>query len=241
MREAGEDIDAVLYAHPAETGRGLADIKNVVRGVLDVTLTVEGWRGEQLEIGLPDSSLWSEAGNALDVCWRLIERLRQGVLRDVDVNVGTLSAGDRIGSVPDRARAEIRILFDDDTAWEPLLAAMQEEVAAFRATLRRGRGTFDVTLDMPGRRSNAGSVPWDAPTTRVLRAAIEDVTGSAPKSYPNHYGGDIRFPIRLLGAPAFGVGSLGGNFYGPNEWVDLDDLVNLVAVLVTAVSGWASL
>lgn len=117
----------------------------------------------------------------------------------------------------------------------------QAVVAACRAALPTCRGAFEVTLDMPGRRSNAGAAPWTAPTTRVLRDAIEGVNGRAPKSYPNHYGGDIRFPIRLLDAPAFGVGSLGGNFYGPNEWVDVDDLVKLVAVLMITVSGWESL
>ena len=64
----------------------------------------------------------------------------------------------------------------------------------------------------------------------VLRESITDITGIAPKSYPNHYAGDIRYPIRLLGVPAYGIGSLGGNFYGPNEWVDIDDLVKLTAV-----------
>lgn len=241
MQKAGTDIDAVLYAHPAETGRGLTDIKNVVRGVLDVTLTVEGWRGEQLEIGLPDSSLWSEAGDALGACMRLIEHLRNGVLSGADVNVGKLSAGDRIGSVPEDALAEIRILFDDDHSWEDLLAAMQEEVREFEAGQPSGEESFKVALTMPGRRSNAGAVDWDAPSTVVLRDSIEAVTGSAPRSYPNHYGGDIRFPIRILNAPAFGIGSLGGNFYGPDEWVDLDDLVNLVAILMLTVSGWASL
>ena len=82
---------------------------------------------------------------------------------------------------------------------------------------------------------------WDDTWCQVLQHAIEEVTGRAPGSYPNHYGGDIRFPIRLLGKPAFGIGSLAGNFYGPNEWVDIDDLVRLVAVLILTVSRWASI
>ena len=35
------------------------------------------------------------------------------------------------------------------------------------------------------------------------------------------------------------IGSLGGNFYGPNEWVDIDDLAKLTAVLVETVNGWS--
>ena len=45
----------------------------------------------------------------------------------------------------------------------------------------------------------------------------------------------------LLQVPAFGIGSLGGNFYRPNEWVDIDDLVKLVAVSIRTISAWSEL
>lgn len=91
-----------------------------------------------------------------------------------------------------------------------------------------------------GYRTNPGKADWDAPESRILRQSITDITGRAPAAYPNHYAGDIRYPIRLLNVPAYGIGSLGGNFYGPNEWVDLDDLVRLVAVMIQTMSGWAA-
>ncbi len=241
LKNSGDKVDAVLYAHPAETGHGLDDIKHIVRGVLDVTLTVDGWRGEQLEIGLPDSALWSDGGNALETCWTIINHLRDGVLRDSEVNVGRFEAGNRTGSVPDQAHAEIRILFDGEQTWMELMASMQNELDSFSATLPVGGGTFRVSIDSSGMRTNPGAVAWDDPSCRVLRRAIEEVTGKSPASYPNHYGGDIRYPIRLLGTPAFGIGSLAGNFYGPNEWIDIDDLVRLVAVLILSVSGWAAI
>ena len=239
LKDSGDKIDAVLYSHPAETGRGLDDIKHIVRGTLDVTLTVTGWQGEQLEIGLPDSALWADGGNALEVCLQAITHLKNGALLDSDVNVGKLEAGNRTGSVPDRARAEIRILFDGEHTWKELMKSMHSELDSFLATLPRGRGTFRSSIVSSGSRTNPGAVSWNAPQCNVLRRAINEVTGKAPTSYPNHHGGDIRYPIRLLGAPAFGVGSLGGNFYGPNEWVDVDDLVRLVAVLILTISGWA--
>ena len=241
LKNSGEKVDAVLYAHPAETGHGLDDIKHIVRGVLDVTLTVDGWRGEQLEIGLPDSALWVDGGNALEACWQAIIYLKVGVLRGSEVNVGRFEAGDRTGSVPDRARAEIRILFDGKHTWKDLLDSMQSELDSFSAALPRGRGTIRASIDSTGMRCNPGAVSWDSTRCRVLRRAIEEVSGKAPVSYPNHYGGDIRYPIRLLGVPAFGIGSRAGNFYGPNEWVDIDDLVRLVAVLIRTVSGWAAI
>lgn len=238
MQASGESIDALLYLHPAETGRGLADIKHAVRGVLDFELAVEGWEGEPLEIGLPDSALWKDGGDALERLTALIDHLKAGVLSGVDVNVGSLDAGQRPGGVPARARAGIRLLFDGDYHWRGLIQAVRDEVAAYPAAETSGPEAFSVRVDPLGMRSNPGAVPWDAPWTRTLREAIASVTGDAPTSYPNHYGGDIRYPLRLLGAPAFGIGTLGGNFYGPNEWVDVDDLVRLVAATILTLSGW---
>lgn len=238
MRDAGESIDALLYIHPAETGRGLADIKHAVRGALDLTLTVEGWEGERLEIGLPDSALWKEGGDALERLNQFVAHLKQGVFAGVEVNVGRLEAGQRSGGVPARAEAQIRLLFEGDYTWRSLLDAVRSEIAAYPQPDAQTGREFSMRAEPFGTRSNPGAVAWDAPLTQTLRGAIESISGEAPKSYPNHFGGDIRYPLRLLDAPAFGIGSLGGNFYGPNEWVDIDDLVRLVAVVILTLSGW---
>jgi acetylornithine deacetylase/succinyl-diaminopimelate desuccinylase-like protein len=237
LGHAGQAIDALIYAHPAETGRGLRDIKHIVRGVLDLTLTVQGWQGKPLEIGLPDSALWSEGGDALQTCLQAIAHLKDGVLRDAEVNVGKLEAGRTAGAVADHARVELRVLFESRSSWRTLLESARGALDAFAARLPAREQAFRFSLEPGAMRCNAGSSPWDGPYCRIVRAAIEDVTGIAPASYPNPYGGDIRFPLRLLGVPAFGIGSRGGNFYGPDEWVDIDDLVRLVAVIVLALSG----
>ena len=98
---------------------------------------------------------------------------------------------------------------------------------------------YQINVVANGYRTNPGEAKWDDRESQVLRTSISEITGKAPKSYPNHYAGDIRYPIRLLDVPAYGIGSLGGNFYGPNEWVDIDDLVKLTAVLVSTVEGWS--
>jgi acetylornithine deacetylase/succinyl-diaminopimelate desuccinylase-like protein len=240
LKNSGEKIDAVLYSHPAETGHGLNEIKNNSSGVLDVILITKGWRGQPLDIGLPDSALWTDGGNALEVCWKAVNHLKNGVLQGLRVNIGKLKAGNRTGSVPDQARAEIRILFDGDHTWQELLNLMQNELDSFSDTLPRGNGTFRNSIEAKGLLANPGTVAWDHPSCNILRRAIEEIKGIAPVSYPNHLASDIRHPIRTLGVPAFGIGSLGGNFYGPNEWVDIDDLVNLVAVIILTMSGWSS-
>ena len=234
LSKTDHGINAVLYVHPAETGRGLDDIKNAVQGVVDLELTVRGWRSPPMEIGSVDSSDWATGGNALDKCWALIEHLRNNAFRDTEFNLGIMDGGNRVGSVADEASARFRLKFTGDLTWRELF-----ETAS--ADLREAvSDPWQASLNLAGYRTNPGEAEWSLPVSRTLRSAIEEVTGRAPDAYPNHYAGDIRYPIRLLGVPAYGIGSTGGNFYGPNEWVDIDDLVNLIAVLVTTLRGWSA-
>lgn len=241
LSKTDHQIGAVLYVHPAETGRGLDDIKNAVQGVLDLELSVTGWRAPPMEVGSPDSSAWEDGGNALDACWHATEYLRASAFADVLFNIGVMKGGDRIGSVADDATASFRLKFDGIHTWGDLLAAARQDLAAFADTLPSSDVNYEFELNTVGFRTNPGAAEWDAPVSRVLRNSIEDVTGRAPDAYPNHYAGDIRYPIRLLDVPAYGIGSIGGNFYGPNEWVDIDDLVKLVAVLIQTLSEWSEL
>lgn len=234
-----KDFSHVLYVHPAETGRGFADIKHVVRGIVDMRLVVTGWRGAAREIGSPDSASFSEGGDALQAALAIVDDWRGGTLAGCEVNVGEIAAGDRVGSVPQSARARIRVLFDDQRAFGDILAACRRDAERVAAARSRGERRLTVTLERDGLGANHAAVPWDSPACRVLRTAIEDVTGQAPASYPTHFAGDIRYPIRLTGAPSFGMGSLAGGFYGPDEWVDIEDLVRLVAVVALAADRWA--
>ncbi|NKB87079.1 MAG: M20/M25/M40 family metallo-hydrolase [Acidobacteria bacterium] len=235
----GTRFDAMLYSHPAETGHGLADVKNVVQGSLDLTLEVTGWRGEPLEMGGPESAPYDTGGDAVRAAWSVIERLRQTAFAGQLVNAGEFRGGDRVGAVPETARARIRVLFEGDATWRELLANAQQDMDRHLADLG-GEPGYSGTLVQDGLATNFGAVRWDSTWARGVRDAIGDVTGTPPNAYPNHYAGDIRYPIRLLDAPAFGIGSLGGNFYGPNEWVDEDDLVRLVAVIVETMHRWAA-
>ncbi|MGI9204728.1 MAG: M20 family metallopeptidase [Woeseiaceae bacterium] len=241
LSQEDHDIGAVLYVHPAETGRGLEDIKNAVQGIVDLKLTVSGWRAPPMEIGSTDSSAWDGGGNALDMCWRALQHLRNSVFADVLFNLGIMEGGDRVGSVADTAEATFRLKFSGSHTWGSLVDAARAALDELDATVSAQDSPYQFALDTVGYRTNPGAADWNIPVSQVLRNSIEDVTGRAPDAYPNHYAGDIRYPIRLLGVPAYGIGSLGGNFYGPNEWVDIDDLVKLVAVLIQTLSGWKAL
>lgn len=241
LRQSGQTFGAVLYVHPAETGRGLDDIKNEVQGILDLELRVTGWRGEPLEVNSIDSAPWQDGGSAIEACLAMLDRLREGPFANASMNIGQIDGGDRIGSVAESARASVRIKFSPPQTWSALLREARSDISMFLAEYQQAGEPYAVELVPVGYRTNPGTADWNSPASVVLRDAIADVVGKAPAAYPNHYAGDIRYPIRLLGVPAYGIGSLAGGFYGPNEWVDVDDLVRLVAVVIAAVSGWSGL
>ncbi|WP_273566855.1 M20 family metallopeptidase [Maribacter halichondriae] len=241
IRNTDHNIGAVLYVHPAETGRGLEDIKNSVQGIADLQLNMTGWRGTPLEIGSIDSAEWKDGGCALDRSLELLELLKETVFKDVLVNIGIIEGGDRIGSIADEVTITFRLKFTGKHTWKALVDEAKQAIDAFVKSKSNGENSYKANLKSVGYMTNPGAADWEAPESKVLRESITKVTGQAPKAYPNHYAGDIRYPIRLLGVPAYGIGSLGGNFYLPDEWVDIDDLVKLVAVLIDTIGGWNTL
>ncbi|MEQ9591353.1 MAG: M20/M25/M40 family metallo-hydrolase, partial [Cyclobacteriaceae bacterium] len=83
ISKSEHNIGAVLYVHPAETGRGLEDVKNSVQGIVDLQLSIQGWRGEPMEVGSVDSASWESGGNAVDMCWQIMDHLRATSFRNV--------------------------------------------------------------------------------------------------------------------------------------------------------------
>ncbi|WP_027076035.1 M20 family metallopeptidase [Maribacter antarcticus] len=238
IRKTNHNIGAVLYVHPAETGRGMEDIKNSVQGIADLKLEMTGWRGEPLEIGSIDSAKWKDGGSAVDLCLALLETLRKTIYKDVMVNIGIIEGGDRIGSVADNVSVTFRLKFKESNTWRALFDDSNKVITEFVKARSTSGHSYTAELKSVGYMTNPGAVDWEASESKIIRNSITEITGKAPTAYPNHYAGDIRYPIRLLGVPAYGIGSLGGNFYMPNEWVDIDDLVKLVAVLVDTIGNW---
>ena len=224
------DAGDAVYVHPPENGAGLGVLKTASRGVVDVTLRVTGWSGRPREIGTPESAPFVEGGDALEACLRVVERLRRGELADCELNLGRVVAGEAAGLTPVRCEAEVRVLFRGERTVAGVLDAFRRG-----AEDQPGPGSgesFRFEITAPGIRANPAETAWDGDLTTGLRSAATEVTGREPDRYDDHLASDIRFPIRLQAVSSVGVGSLAGNFYGPDEWVDLDDLVRLVAVLV---------
>ena len=224
------DVDAAVYCHPAETGRGMSQIKVASRGYFNFRIKTSGRRPDPVEIRTPQSEdprLGVNAFSRLRSVLEAVERWAENKDRVV-CSVNRVAAGADPLVVPEQAVAEGAVWFQSETA-----SQLYDRLS--RVALEAGASS----TAMFGLRSNPARIPTDHPLVVATKSAITAETGIIPGLYPAHVASDIRFPIRCLGVPAVGFGCLGGNFYGPNEWVNADDLHRSTRVLVRMVSAWA--
>ena len=223
------DVDTSIYCHPAETGKGMAHFKVATRGYFNFRIETAGRRPDPVEIRTPLSEDPRLGANAFSRMRGVLEEVdrwaeREGVL----CSVNRVAAGTDPIVLPERAVAEGAVWFREGT-----VAEIHESLDA--VALEAGA----LSTRRFGLRSNPAETPADHPLVSATTSAIAIETGTTPDLYPAHVASDIRFPIRCLNAAAVGFGALGGNFYGPNEWVDAADMHRATRVLVRIVSAWA--
>jgi acetylornithine deacetylase/succinyl-diaminopimelate desuccinylase-like protein len=74
----------------------------------------------------------------------------------------------------------------------------------------------------------------------VLAEEIEAFTGSPAQAVGENSWGDAGI-FQEAGFPTLGVGSLGGNFHAPDEWVSISDLDRLTRVILNVVQRYCEI
>lgn len=224
-------VDASIYCHPAETGRGLTHFKAATRGFFNFRIETVGRRPDPVEIRTPVSEDPRQGVNAFSRLRAVLDAVdRWAGQDDLICSMNRISAGSDPIVLPERAVAEGAVWFRHGTVAEVYESL---KVAALRA------GALSTHLF--GVRSNPAEIPADHPLVTATTEAVAAETGVTPTVYPAHVASDIRFPIRCLNAATVGFGALAGNFYGPDEWVDAEDMHRTTRVIVRIVSAWANL
>ena len=139
-----------------------------------------------------------------------------------------VSAGVNPIVLPERAVAEGTVWFRHGTVGE-----------VYESLDSAALGAGALSTERFGVQSNPAEIPPDHPLVAATTRAIATETGTTPGVYPALVASDIRFPIRCLNAATVGFGALGGNFYGPNEWVDAGDMHRATRAIIRIVSAWA--
>ncbi len=252
--EKGYHADAALYLHPAESGEGLGDIKSRASGILRFRITV---RGQLPETGEPTHTPFSHLSiNPIDKAWlvyRAITELDEQraqrihhpaydeIGRSTNLHITHIEAGDanRPGRVSPTAIMTGALAFPPN---EDLVDVQRELETAVRQASDSDPWLRDQPPQLEWLQGISGvEISEESPIYQAVAAAIEEVTGIAPKVQSLHAASEIRTPILFSGIPTLGFGPLsGGNTQsgGTDEWVSVDDFINMVEVVAKVIAAW---
>ncbi len=252
--EKGYRADAAVYLHPAESGFGLSDIKSRASGMLRFRITVTG---QLPDTGEPTHTPFSHlAVNPIDKAWviyhairELDERRAQNVHhpayeeigRSTNLHITHIESGSdaRPGRIPTTAVMTGALAFPPT---EDLTAVQQELEAAVQQASQSDPWLKDHPAQLDWLQGISGvEISEDSHIYETVAAAIQNVTGVRPKAQSLHAASEIRTPILYSGIPTLGFGPLsGGNTQsgGTDEWVSVDDFINMVAVVASIIVDW---
>jgi acetylornithine deacetylase/succinyl-diaminopimelate desuccinylase-like protein len=253
--DRGNAAGAAVYLHPAESGRGLRDIKALTSGLLRFQISVPG---EPPDTHEPEQTPFHHlAVNPIHKAWLLVRalqaldedrggRVRHPVLQDAvgrstNIQVAYIHGGD--ADHPNRISRTCVLVGSVTFPPHERMEGVQSEIvqtleAASQADpwLQAHPPQLEWLLGVRGAEVSLGHPLYD-----TARRAIHAVTGHEPTVNALHASSDIRHPILHTGIPTVGYGPLAGDFSqagGTDEWVDLEDYLRAIKVTGCLILDW---
>lgn len=156
--------------------------------------------------------------------------------RAVNLNMGTLRAGDWPSTVAGRAEMECRVAFIPPQTQPEVRREVEERIAA-AAQADPWLRERPPTVEWFGWQAD----PWrqDAthPFIATLAAAAERVTGERPPLAAATGGLDARFAAPF-GLPAACIGARGEGMHGIDEYVEIESVVETTKILAATIIAW---
>ena len=220
-----------VYCHPAETGRGLSDLKISSRGVATIRVIIRGKVPVPLEIRTPASADPRTGVNPAISAAELILEVNSWKDSEIVWSVNNLISFAPKFGISDRIEIDISAWFTLGVFSEIL------EIVSSRSEkwIDVSGSECEVSVELVGIRANPALNASSELQNRV-REEIERSTGVPIVDYNWHSASDIRFPIRIRDIPAVGFGSLAAGFYGGEEWVSLSSSIQTVECLLSMLS-----
>ena len=250
----GITADAAVYLHPAESGRGLDEIKAFAPGQLEFMITVQGRAPETSE---PAHTAFAHAAvNPFDKALIIADALHrldaergrqlahpriQAVIgRSANLMLSHCDFGDRNGlsRIAETCRLGGAMTL---VPGETLHDVMEEVEAAIRAAAEQDSW---LAKNPPLVSWLSGVTAAETPDDSALYQTVANVLrdfGANPEVNPLHTSSDIRNPIVQKGIPTVGFGPLCGGLTmsgHADEWVDIDSFVRAIAATAEMIMAW---
>lgn len=232
-----------IYLHPAETGHGFAEIKNISLGVLDLDIYVKGKPGvahDDLDTGV---SANVGAGRLVTVLEDYNRKMRKENIFDFGsfkgqpsfvLNTGRIVSDSGYGGIAQNCRISLRMRF-----FEPwTIASIEEDLMRYLS-----KNVSDVDYEV--RRGNFNASPCmvdnDDPFVKLIEKNIGEVTGISEFIHQYHGGSDIRLPMLYGNSCCVGIGpscKLPQKGSGEMEWMDVDDYIAGIRILASILCDY---
>jgi acetylornithine deacetylase len=223
----GPSADATLIAEPTDGGMDLVAV-----GVI--------WARITLEADARHASNADRGTNPIEAAFPVIEALHgleaelnespdpelAGLDNAYLLNVGALHAGDWASMTPGEATLDVRLGFP--IRMEP--AEAQERLAAAVA-----EADPSAQVEFRGFRARGYAFDAASPFVRLLGDCHEEVRGGRPRPDPSRATTDLRF----FEGQAVCYGPTGENLHGVDEWVDVQSVADVAAVIALLIHRWA--
>lgn len=229
-----------IYLHPAETGHGFREIKNISLGVADFDLTVRGLPGEMhddLSEGLNANLVLAKAILWLD---EYNQKIRNDTLFDFGsfkgkpsflLNVGTVRSEGGYGDITQKASCKIRCRFFNPRTPE---SVYKELVSFLDGRFRSACPESDWELKPGDFKATPVMIDNDHPFVKLVEDCITEVTGRDDFIHQYHGGSDIRLPMLYGKSNCVGIGPsciLPEKGSGQMEWIDEEDYITGIKIL----------
>ncbi|HWQ37574.1 MAG TPA: ArgE/DapE family deacylase [Burkholderiales bacterium] len=155
----------------------------------------------------------------------------------IKFNLGRIEGGEWASSVPTRCRMDLRCGFYPGTTAAQARAALEATLAAAAEHDPRLKGTR-YAVRYAGFQSEGCVIDVDQPLVSLLADSHERVAGCRPEWFSSAATTDVRV-FNLYGdTPATCYGPQAGSIHGIDEWVSIQSMQRVAAVLALFIARW---
>lgn len=250
----GVSADAAVYLHPAESGRGLDEIKAYAPGQLEFTITVRGCEPDTSEPA--HTAFAHRAVNAFDKAMLIATALKavdedrgrdvrhpavqKAIGRSTNLMLTSCAFGsaDKLSRMPPACRLGGAMTLIPGERLDQVMATVED---AIQAASHRDDWLRDNPPAIEWLSGVSAAETGEASDLYQLVASTLGVCGASPRINPLHTSSDIRNPMVQKKMPTVGFGPLCGGLTMSgevDEWVDVSDYHRAILATALVIAHW---